>query len=115
MSTIFEIPERPDSPLTVAARKIVGDDDAQYLLLHALTHKFLLQRIKPPKQGWSRWTSLPQLYIPNETYAEIIAQVNATGLVELGRKGRKITAIRLSAAGEAWARREGLLHKKTGA
>ncbi len=110
MSTIPGLPEIPDDPMTVAIRKKVGDDDnAHSLLLHALTHKFLLQRIKPPKRGWSRWASLPDLYIPNETYAEIIAHLKAIGVVELGRKGCEITAIRLSATGEAWARREGLL------
>jgi hypothetical protein len=113
MSKIPEISEIPDSPLTVAARKIVGDDDdAQYLLLYALLHKVIPLNLNLPKQGWPLWSPLPQLGIPIEKYADLVIHLKATRLVEFRRNGRMTNAIRLNAAGEEWARSERLLPKQ---
>ena len=108
MSTI------PDSSLTVAARKIVGDDDdAQYLLLYALLHKVIPLNLKPTKQGWPLWAPLPQLGIQMDKYADLVVQLKSTGLVEFRQSGRLTNGVRLTAAGEEWARSEGLLPKQT--
>ena len=67
--------------------------------------------LKPdPKRRKSWWTHLPRLPIPDREYIRLILHLRATGLVEFNGE-RDVSAIRLSAAGEEWARGERLLPK----
>lgn len=115
MSTSPEIQEETESSVFPALRsKVGGCAYAEDLILNALVSAVIVSRLKRySKLGPRPWARLPDLYIPVGKFADVITHVKAAGLVEFRGSGPIPTRIRLTAAGEGWARAEGILPEQT--